>query len=241
MMLAYFDRVFDGRELEGARLSAPAHAEQLEADVREHQGPVPRQPAARVPGHASACSGSTSNRRSRWTTTGRHGVLVSRRGEQEANEATAQMRAFRAGSQARRPAPASIRCASFPATPTVVMQTAVAEPDRAAAVERAGDAPDRAARRAEFRPRLDRFRLCRRPAGNDASGGCARPICSARPGSSRSTTARRCSCRRPASPATTSATASSRWAGAMSPTTPHMVTETAIRGFYQHYRAVMGL
>ena len=22
---------------------------------------------------------------------------------------------------------------------------------------------------------------------------------------------------------------------------PHMVTETAIRGFYQHYRAVMGL
>ena len=23
--------------------------------------------------------------------------------------------------------------------------------------------------------------------------------------------------------------------------TPHTVTETAIRGFYQHYRAVMGL
>ena len=35
----------------GARLHAPAHSQQLEADVREHQGPLPRQPAARVPGH----------------------------------------------------------------------------------------------------------------------------------------------------------------------------------------------
>ncbi len=33
-----------------ARPSAPAHPKQLEADVREHQGPVPREPAARVPG-----------------------------------------------------------------------------------------------------------------------------------------------------------------------------------------------
>ena len=32
-----------------ARLPAPGHPGQLEADVREHQGPLPRQPAARLP------------------------------------------------------------------------------------------------------------------------------------------------------------------------------------------------
>ena len=52
--LGWFDRVFDGRELARARLPAPAVPGQLEADVREHQGPVPRQPAARVPGDVRA-------------------------------------------------------------------------------------------------------------------------------------------------------------------------------------------
>ena len=37
-------------ELARARRSPPAHRVQLEADVRQHQGPVPRQRAARVPG-----------------------------------------------------------------------------------------------------------------------------------------------------------------------------------------------
>ena len=102
---------------EGARLSAPAHAEQLEADVREHQGPLPRQPAARVPGHVRPVPRSTSNRRSRWTRPAATRVLVSRRGEQQVNEATAQMRAFRERLHARATRACWSRCASSPATP----------------------------------------------------------------------------------------------------------------------------
>ncbi len=41
--------------------------------------------------------------------------------------------------------------------------------------------------------------------------------------------------------ATTTQIAWSRWADAAVVNEPHMVTETAIRGFYQHYRSVMGL
>ena len=78
--------------------------------------------------------------------TGRHGVLVSRRGEQKVNEATAQMSAFRQDLTLADPRLLDpVR--EFPGDATVVHADAVAQPDRAAAIERAGDAPDRADRR----------------------------------------------------------------------------------------------
>src|SRR5260370_28096503 len=72
-------------------------------------------------------------------TTGRHAVLVSRRGEQQENEATLQMRAFKANFALRDPRP-------FAAGARICRRRhggdadAVAEHDRAAAIEHFRDA-----------------------------------------------------------------------------------------------------
>src|SRR5207237_815011 len=43
-----------------ARVLAPTDTRQLEVDVREHQGPLPREPAARVPGELRFVSGRSA-------------------------------------------------------------------------------------------------------------------------------------------------------------------------------------
>ncbi len=74
--------------------------------------------------------------------TGRHSVLVSSRGEQTATEATGEMRARSARREAARPA-AARPGARVPGRRDGRDADALAEPDRAAAVEHAGDAPAR--------------------------------------------------------------------------------------------------
>ena len=99
----------------GAGLHAPAHPQQLEADVREHQGPLPRQPAARVPGHVRPVPPGPAIRRRN----GRHrpprraGQPARRAGEQRRDHADARVQARTSRCAIR---DCWTRCASFPAT-----------------------------------------------------------------------------------------------------------------------------
>ena len=148
--------------------------------------------------------------------TGRHAALINQRGEQKANEATAQMRAFHEGLKLADPRLIDpVR--EYPGEATVVIQTlwpnlVVQQQSNGLAMRQVVPLDAQ-----QFRPGLDPFRLCRRPAGDDRAPACARPICSAPPAMFRSMTARRCCCRRPASSPTTTPNAWSRWAGAIPP------------------------
>ena len=157
---------------------------QLEADVREHQGPLSRQPPACVPGvfglfRVDQRSGSRS------TPTGRHAVLVSRR--RAAGERGDLGTCARSSNFKLRDPRCSSRCASSGNPPCDADD--VAQPDRAAAVEHLGDAPDRPPG-PRVRARLDLFRLCRRHAGDDPAAAAPGQPDGAGRAMSRSTTAR---------------------------------------------------
>ena len=115
-MLGYFDRVFDGRELVVLgymRQRIPSNWKLMFENIKD-------------PYHASLLHvflvtfglfRLDQQSAVEMDETGRHAVLVSRRGAQEANEATAQMRAFKRGLRACATRACWIRCASSPATP----------------------------------------------------------------------------------------------------------------------------
>ena len=100
----------------GARLYAPAHSEQLEADVREHQGPVSRQPAARVPGDVRTVPAGPAirGRNGRHRPARRAGQPPGGAGNQRRDRADARVQGRISPCAIRA---CSIRCASSPATP----------------------------------------------------------------------------------------------------------------------------
>src|SRR5262249_9872096 len=121
LMLGYFDRVFDGRALKVLgyqRQRLPSNWKLMFENIKD-------------PYHASLLHvflvsfglfRLDQQSAIEMDETGRHGVLVSRRGEQKANEATAQIRAFRADLRLADPRLiASV--GDFPGEATVVMQT----------------------------------------------------------------------------------------------------------------------
>ena len=145
-MLGYFDRVFDGRDarvLGYQRQRIPGNWKLMFENIKD-------------PYHASLLHvflvtfglfRVDQQSAVEMDETGRHAVLVSRRGEQEANEATrADARVQAPNFALQRPAPARPG-ARVPRRRHGGDADAVAQPDRPAAVEHAGDAPDRAARR----------------------------------------------------------------------------------------------
>jgi salicylate 5-hydroxylase large subunit len=120
-MLGYFDRVFDGRELVvlgSLRQRIPSNWKLMFENIKD-------------PYHASLLHVFLVtfglfrlDQRSaiEMDPTGRHAVLVSRKGEQEENEATRQMRAFKSNFALRDPRLLDpVR--EFPGDATVVMQT----------------------------------------------------------------------------------------------------------------------
>jgi salicylate 5-hydroxylase large subunit len=171
--------------------------------------------------------------------TGRHAVLVSRRGEQKANEATAQMRAFHA--DLRLADPRLIEpVREFPGEATVVMQTLwpnliVQQQSNGLAMRQivpldagnfdlvwthfgyADDPPEMTERR------LRQANLFG-PAGFVSADDGEAMILSQMGIAGNET-----------------AEGLVEMGGREVADVPHTVTETAIRGFYQHYRAVMGL
>jgi salicylate 5-hydroxylase large subunit len=171
--------------------------------------------------------------------TGRHGVLVSRRGAQETNEATAQMSAFRQDLRLADPRLLEpVR--EFPGDATVVMQTIwpnliVQQQSNGLAMRQivpldagnfdlvwthfgyADDPPEMTERR------LRQSNLFG-PAGLvSVDDGEAMILSQAGIAGNES------------------GECLAEMGGRDIANVPHMVTETAIRGFYQHYRAVMGL
>lgn len=171
--------------------------------------------------------------------TGRHGVLVSRRGAQETNEATAQMSAFRQDLRLADPRLLEpVR--EFPGDATVVMQTIwpnliVQQQSNGLAMRQivpldagnfdlvwthfgyADDPPEMTERR------LRQSNLFG-PAGLvSVDDGEAMVLSQAGLAGNES------------------GECLVEMGGRDVANVPHMVTETAIRGFYQHYRAVMGL
>jgi salicylate 5-hydroxylase large subunit len=171
--------------------------------------------------------------------TGRHAVLISRRVEQQANEATAQMRAFRG--DLRLADPRLIEPVNeFPGGATVVMQTVwpnliVQQQSNGLAMRQivpldagnfdlvwthfgyADDPPEMTERR------LRQANLFG-PAGYvSADDGEAMILSQA------------------GIAGNDAAESVVEMGGREIADVPHTVTETAIRGFYQHYRAVMGL
>ena len=237
-MLGYFDRVFDGRELVVLgylRQRIPSNWKLMFENIKD-------------PYHASLLHVFLVtfglfrlDQRSaiEMDPTGRHAVLVSSRGEQQENEATRQMRAFRSNFALRDPRLLQpVR--EFAGDATVVMQTLwpnliVQQQSNTLAVRQivpidaghfdlawtffgyADDTP-------EMRQRRLRQANLMGPAGlvslDDSEAmllsqagieGNAEAECVAEMG------------------------------GRAVHDEPHMVTETAIRGFYQHYRRVMDL
>lgn len=119
--LGWFDRVFDGRELAVLgyqRQRVPANWKLMFENIKD-------------PYHASLLHvflvtfglfRADNPSATQMDETGRHSVLVSQKGEQEANEATAQMRSFKADLELRDPRLLDpVR--EFPGPATVVMQT----------------------------------------------------------------------------------------------------------------------
>jgi salicylate 5-hydroxylase large subunit len=120
-MLSYFDRVFDGRELrvlgyESQRV--PANWKLMFENIKD-------------PYHASLLHvflvtfglfRADQQSEVRMDETGRHSVLVSRRGEQKASDATAEMDSFRSDFSLRDPRVIDV-VREFPGEATVVMQT----------------------------------------------------------------------------------------------------------------------
>src|SRR5215469_17866442 len=121
LMLGYFDRVFSGRELKVLgyqRQRLPSNWKLMMENIKD-------------PYHASLLHvflvtfglfRMDAQSAVEMDDTGRHGVLVNRRGEQKANDATAQMRAFRQDLTLADPRLIDpVR--EFPGDATVVMQT----------------------------------------------------------------------------------------------------------------------
>ena len=238
LMLGYFDRVFSGRELKVLgyqRQRLPSNWKLMFENIKD-------------PYHASLLHvflvtfglfRLDQESAIEMDDTGRHGVLVSRRGEQKVNEATAQMSAFH--SDLRLADPRLLEpVREFPGDATVVMQTVwpnliVQQQSNGLAVRQivpidagnfdlvwthfgyADDPPEMTQRR------LRQANLFG-PAGLvSADDGEAMILSQA--GIAGNETAE----------------CLVEMGGRDIANVPHMVTETAIRGFYQHYRAVMGL
>jgi salicylate 5-hydroxylase large subunit len=120
-MLGYFDRVFDGRELRVLgyqRQLTPGNWKLMFENIKD-------------PYHASLLHvflvtfglfRADNTSKTQMDPTGRHSVLVSQKGEQQANESTAQMRSFRGDFKLADPRLLDI-VREFPGEATVVMQT----------------------------------------------------------------------------------------------------------------------
>jgi salicylate 5-hydroxylase large subunit len=238
LMLGYFDRVFSGRELKVLgyqRQRLPSNWKLMFENIKD-------------PYHASLLHvflvtfglfRLDQESAIEMDDTGRHGVLVSRRGEQKVNEATAQMSAFH--SDLRLADPRLLEpVREFPGDATVVMQTVwpnliVQQQSNGLAARQIvpidagnfdlvwthfGYADDPA----EMTQRRLRQANLFGPAGLvSADDGEAMILSQA--GIAGNETAE----------------CLVEMGGRDIANVPHMVTETAIRGFYQHYRAVMGL
>ena len=237
-MLGYFDRVFDGRTLEVLgymRQRIPSNWKLMFENIKD-------------PYHASLLHvflvtfglfRLDQQSAVEMDETGRHAVLVSRRGAQETNDATTQMRAFKANFSLRdKRLLDPVR--EFPGDATVVMQTLwpnliVQQQSNTLAMRQivpldartfdlswtffgyADDSP-------EMRQRRLRQANLMGPAGLVSLDDSEAMLLSQ------------------AGIETDDDEACVVEMGGRGVTNePHMVTETAIRGFYQHYRSVMGL
>jgi salicylate 5-hydroxylase large subunit len=237
-MLGYFDRVFDGRELDVLgylRQRIPSNWKLMFENIKD-------------PYHASLLHvflvtfglfRMDQQSAVEMDATGRHAVLVSRKGEQEENDATRQMRAFRAKFALRDPRLLDpVR--EFPGEATVVLQTfwpnlIVQQQSNTLATRQiipvgpqefdlawtffgyADDAPEMRQRRLRQANLMgpaglvsvdDSEAMLLSQTGIDSSGEA---VCIAEMG------------------------------GRAVKNEPHTVTETAIRGLYQYYRRVMEL
>jgi salicylate 5-hydroxylase large subunit len=237
-MLGWFDRVFSGRELKVLgyqRQRLPSNWKLMFENIKD-------------PYHASLLHvflvtfglfRLDQQSAIEMDDTGRHGVLVSRRGAQETNEATAQMRAFHQDLKLADPRLLDpVR--EFPGDATVVMQTLwpnliVQQQSNGLAMRQivpldaenfdlvwthfgyADDPPEMTERR------LRQSNLFG-PAGFvSVDDGEAMVLSQAGIAGNES------------------GECLVEMGGRDVANVPHMVTETAIRGFYQHYRSVMGL
>jgi salicylate 5-hydroxylase large subunit len=237
-MLGWFDRVFDGRKLEVLgymRQRIPSNWKLMFENIKD-------------PYHASLLHVFLVtfglfrlDQRSavEMDDTGRHAVLVSRKGEQQANDATSQMRAFKADFSLRdKRVLDPVR--EFPGDATVVMQTLwpnliVQQQSNTLAMRQivpldtrhfdlvwtffgyADDAP-------EMRQRRLRQANLMGPAGLVSLDDSEAMLLS-----------------QAGIEAAEDEACVVEMGGRVVVNEPHMVTETAIRGFYQHYRSVMGL
>jgi salicylate 5-hydroxylase large subunit len=237
-MLGYFDRVFDGRELVvlgHMRQRIPSNWKLMFENIKD-------------PYHASLLHvflvtfglfRLDQQSAVEMDETGRHAVLVSRRGAQETNEATAQMRAFKPGfalHDKRLLDPVR----EFPGDATVVMQTLwpnliVQQQSNTLAMRQivphdarsfdlawtffgyADDTP-------EMRQRRLRQANLMGPAGLVSLDDSEAMLLS-----------------QAGIDTSDDETCVVEMGGRAVVNEPHMVTETAIRGFYQHYRSVMEL
>jgi salicylate 5-hydroxylase large subunit len=237
-MLGYFDRVFSGRELVVLgymRQRIPSNWKLMFENVKD-------------PYHASLLHvflvtfglfRLDQQSAVEMDETGRHAVLVSRRGAQEANEATAQMRAFKSDLTLRDPRLLEpVR--EFPGDATVVMQTLwpnliVQQQSNTLAMRQivpidegnfdlawtffgyADDTP-------EMRQRRLRQANLMGPAGLVSLDDSEAMVLS-----------------QAGIDGNDNQNCIVEMGGRAVGNENHMVTETAIRGFYQHYRAVMEL
>ena len=237
-MLGYFDRVFAGRELVVLgylRQRIPSNWKLMFENIKD-------------PYHASLLHvflvtfglfRLDQKSAIEMDATGRHGVLVSSRGRQEENDATRQMRAFKADYALEDPRLLQpVR--EFPGEPTVVMQTLwpnliVQQQSNTLAMRQivpidarhfdlawtffgyADDTP-------EMRQRRLRQANLMGPAGLVSLDDSEAMLLS-----------------QAGIDGNDGAECIAEMGGREVADTPHMVTETAIRGFYQHYRQVMGL
>jgi len=237
-MLGYFDRIFSGRPLSvlgNMRQRIPSNWKLMFENIKD-------------PYHASLLHvflvtfglfRLDQKSEVEMDETGRHAVLVSRKGEQTTNEATAQMRSFKANFALADPRLLDpVR--EFPGDATVVMQTLwpnliVQQQSNTLAMRQivpidaqsfdlawtffgyADDSPEMSRRR------LRQANLMG-PAGYVSLDDSEAMLLS-QAGIGHN----------PEVPCVV------EMGGREVRNAPHMLTETAIRGFYQHYRAVMGL
>jgi salicylate 5-hydroxylase large subunit len=237
-MRGYFDRVFDGRDLVVLgymRQRIPSNWKLMFENIKD-------------PYHASLLHvflvtfglfRLDQQSAVEMDETGRHAVLVSRRGAQEANEATAQMRAFKRDFALRDPRLLDpVR--EFPGDATVVLQTLwpnliVQQQSNTLAMRQivplgphsfdlawtffgyADDTP-------EMRQRRLRQANLMGPAGLVSLDDSEAMLLS-----------------QAGIDTNDDETCLVEMGGRTVGNEPHMVTETAIRGFYQHYRSVMEL
>ena len=237
-MLGYFDRVFNGRELAVLgymRQRIPSNWKLMFENIKD-------------PYHASLLHvflvtfglfRLDQQSSVEMDETGRHAVLVSRRGAQESNEATAQMRAFKPDFVLRDPRLLDpVR--EFPGDATVVLQTLwpnliVQQQSNTLAMRqivpldaRSFDLAWTFFGYADDTPEMQQRRLRQAnlmgPAGLVSLDDSEAMMLS-----------------QAGIDGNDDATCLVEMGGRAVTNEQHMVTETAIRGFYQHYRSVMGL